>query len=154
MLLGWQARHLDDPETDRPKYLTARGTLKNRLLYGWPKLRETSGPILIVEGVTDMWRAGPGAVALLGKTISRDQVTLLVHPFQDRPVVVMLDNDAEEAAQKVVTAIRSGRGVFGAGQPPVVLAAVPGHKKDPGEADRDAIWRSVTHALKRDRSRS
>ena len=69
ILAGWQAREIEENKS-APKYLTSSGMRRNELLYGLPEARETTGPIVVVEGVTDVWRAGPGAVALFGKSIS------------------------------------------------------------------------------------
>lgn len=49
--------------------------------------------IVVCEGVFDVFRVGPAAVALLGKTISDEQVKLLEKA--KKPVAVFLDGDAD-----------------------------------------------------------
>jgi hypothetical protein len=54
-LAGWQGRLLYDPVPKHcPKYLFAAGTRKARLLYGMPQALKATGPVAIVEGITDV----------------------------------------------------------------------------------------------------
>ena len=141
-LAGWQAREIDEHSV-MPKYLTACGTKRNELLYGLPQAIRTEGPIVIVEGVTDVWRLETNAVALFGKTISDAQHKLLLRHVADRPIVVMLDQDAQQESQRVAKVLRAGRP--GAS---VVVARLPRNRKDPGECTHDEAWGAVKRALK------
>jgi hypothetical protein len=47
---GWQARRIEDGEDNKePKYLTAKGMKKSRLLYGLTAAVRTKGPIVVVR---------------------------------------------------------------------------------------------------------
>lgn len=130
-LVGWQARMLK-PSTSRPKYLTSRGMKKNCVLYGLNEAKQADGPVVIMEGVTDVWRYGAGAVALFGKTISKVQVELLRRHLPGRPIVVLLDRDAAEEARKLREAIIIDRRQYG-DLTPVRLGNLPAGRNDPGE---------------------
>jgi DNA primase len=90
----------------------------------------------VVEGVTDVWRVGPPAVALFGKSASPEQARLLAAGWYGKPVVILLDADAAEEAEKLrrqVAALHPG---------PVVVVALP-EGLDPGSCPRDALWELV-----------
>jgi len=134
VLAGWQARTVPGirpAAAPDAKYLSAAGMQKSSLLYGLPQARQTTGPIVIVEGPTDAWRVGPGAVALLGKDLSITQRALLLHHFSGRPLVVMLDADAQEAALKIQRDLQTARGGDS-----VVIARLP-EGCDPADLTRD-----------------
>ena len=149
VLGGWQARaipgfeHLGGSDA---KYISALGMRKSEMLYGLPQALQTSGPIVVVEGPTDAWRIGPGAVALFGKDLSQTQKLLLVHHFAGRPIVVMLDPDAADAAAQVHRELRLVRPT-GPGDNRVVLARLPDGCEDPGACTREQIWQAVAVAL-------
>ncbi len=46
---------------------------------------------VVVEGVTDVWRLGPGAVGLFGQKYTSHQVQLLANNFDK--ITIMLDSD-------------------------------------------------------------
>ena len=46
-------------------------------LYGYDQAKEKSRSVVVVEGITDVWRLGAGAVATFGIAFTRQQVTLL-----------------------------------------------------------------------------
>jgi len=147
LLAGWQARAIRDTlPKNCPKYLTATGTPKSRLLYGLPMAIKTSGPAVIVEGVADVWNVGTNAVALLGKTISSEQCDLVLRYFRGRPVVVWLDADATEDAARVREHLR--RALVGADRKsPVFIATAPAGRKDPGECNSSEISDAIELAL-------
>ena len=147
VLAGWQARlvtGLDSPCPDA-KYLCAKGMQKSELLYGLPLAIQTTGPVYLVEGATDCWRIGPGAVALFGKVMSRTQKLLLVHHFAGRPIVVLLDPDAREAAQKIQRELQLARG--SRGECRVVLVDLPPGIEDPGACPQEEIFAAATGFL-------
>jgi hypothetical protein len=144
-LAGWQARAID-PEDDRPKYLTSRGTKKTEQLYGLMEAKRESGPVLVVEGVTDVWRYGPGAVALFGKTISAAQVTLLRRHLGRRQILVLLDSDAKDNAEAIRTKIvrcRREHEDYAA----VRIGTLPTGRSDPGECTSAELHALVDEAF-------
>ena len=62
--------------------------------------------IVVVEGVTDVWRLGKGAVATFGTGFTQEQILKLA---SFRRVFIMLDPDAAERADKLAKAV-SGLG--------------------------------------------
>ncbi len=143
-LVGWQARRLRDDENS-PKYLFATGFAKSKHLYGVPQALQVTGPIVLVEGVTDVWRAGPGAVATFGKHISKDQKSLLQLQFAGRPIVILPDADAVDSARMHAAEFRLASGFGGVG--PVMVGSLPPHRSDPGECTREEIWAAVETAI-------
>ena len=123
-----------------------QGMRKSNLLYGLPQAMSTSGPLVVVEGPSDVWRLGSNAVALFGKSISVPPVALLVSHFAGRPIVVVLDHDAQREAQSAVTAIRQSRTNW-RDSAPVILGFPPEGAKDFGETTRDAAWAAVWKSL-------
>lgn len=70
---SWQGRYVGDVDwqaTGMPKYVNCPGTNKRLMLYGFDEAL-TLPFCIIVEGVTDVWAVGAGAVALLGKSMSQ-----------------------------------------------------------------------------------
>lgn len=154
-VVGFQGRAIVD--ADMPKYLTSQGTAKSQLLYGLDRVPSgAKSPVIVTEGPTDVWRAGSGAVALLGKTISDAQCKLLRMMLPGRNVVVMLDPDAASFATSAAdrigsylsrdlrSGVRSGR---------VVVARLP-DLRDPGDCTREEIWASARRALAGKKKRS
>lgn len=157
-LAGWQARLIrSQPHTEStrkvPKYLTARGMRRNDLLYGLPQALKADGPVVLVEGVTDVWRLGPGAVALFGKTISTAQCRLLQRHFADRPVVILLDADAQQEAAEIQKRLSSGQRAAG-GSTAVVVGRVPAHRNDPGDCTPEEVREAVENALHKSDTKS
>jgi hypothetical protein len=146
-LVGWIARSLGEPQDGYPKYLMCKGMRKSEVLYGETHLAATSGPIVVCEGPTDVWRLQTNAVALIGKTISSAQAGLLADQrFGHRPVVVLLDNDAKEDAARVQDAIvqaRKAQAAYG----PVVIAHLPESSDDPASCSREQVMESVQKAI-------
>lgn len=144
VLVGWQARYvgeLDWKAAGVPKYLTYFP--KSLTLYG---LDRAAGhdPVVLVEGATDVWRYGPGAVSALGKSLSHEQARLLGRLLAGgRTLVVVPDtNDptAESAAVDSVLELRR-QGFTG----PVGLAPLPAGT-DPARMARDGLRAVVAAA--------
>jgi hypothetical protein len=148
VLAGWQARIVGEHLGGASKYLSALGMSKSRLLYGLPEALEAHGPAVVVEGPTDVWRLGPGAVALLGKSLSRRQWELLLSRFAGRPLVVLLDADARDEAGKI-RQLLLGPPHARAKVDPVVIARLPEGRQDVGECTRAEAWAAVADALGR-----
>ena len=120
---------------------------KASMLYGLPQALAATGPVLVCEGPTDVWRAGPGAVALLGKSLSLAQQHLLVRHFVGRPIVVLLDRVEVDAASKVASSLRIARSAL-QGDNRVVVGQVPAHRKDPGACTSSELAECVETALR------
>jgi hypothetical protein len=151
IVVGWQGRAIDPDE--RIRYYTAEGTPKSRLLYGLDHVSADGRPVLICEGVTDVWKAGHNAVAILGKHISAEQRKLIREHLSDRPLVVMLDPDAADQAKVVAGQIRETLNLKLTGKSPrsrVVVARLP-DGRDPGDCTREEIWKIADDALTRSR---
>jgi DNA primase len=84
-----------------PKYLACpdnRGIIPLRqTLYN---IDTVTNRVVIVEGITDVWRIGDGAVATLGQAFTQEQVRLLVGRGV-RGALVLFDSDAEERARQL-----------------------------------------------------
>ena len=149
-LLGWQARAITaSSESGPPKYLSAAGMQRNRLLYGLLQALNTTGAIVLVEGPVDAWRVGKNALALIGKSISPAQIELLQRHFRARPIIVWLDADAPgvAAAVDVCARIRHARAAAG-DTAPVVVAQCPAGRKDPGECTSDEVRRVTSKTMR------
>ncbi|MCL2648371.1 MAG: hypothetical protein FWD61_15400 [Phycisphaerales bacterium] len=148
-LAGWQARLIGPPPyEDAPKYRFPKGMEKSRLLYGAEKAIHTTGPVVLVEGTVDVWKVGDHGMALLGKTLSSNQYDRLLRAFSSRPVLVMLDNDAADAAKKIVSSIIVGRHILDDSAPVLSVSPPPG-RKDPGEASSAELRTIITEAMRK-----
>ena len=101
-LYGWQARAIYPDQV--PKYHTARGSRISHVLYGLDHIKQKRNNVFLVEGVTDVWRLGTGAVALFGCHISAPQIQLLKSVTEK--VTVMLDGDALDKAKKIANKLQ------------------------------------------------
>lgn len=144
-LAGWQARNLT-PSPSEPKYFTMPGMRVNRHLYGILEAADGEGPLVVVEGVTDVWRLGPNGIATFGKSMSSQQRQLLIRLAVDRPIVVMYDRDAAGEGDRVAGSLRQLRRDHGLGGR-VVFSAPPDGCADVGEATREAAWAQAHDAL-------
>src|SRR5262249_44725052 len=119
-----------------------------RVLYGLEQVREGTGPVLVTEGPTDVWRAGGDAVALLGKHASDQQIRLIREHLRGRPLVVVLDADAEDEAVKLTDQLRQARA--GSRLRPdaaPVVRAVLSEGCDPCDCSREELWKLAEQAL-------
>lgn len=144
-LVGWQARLLDPP-SGKSKYMTAAGMPTGRVLYNLPNASRATGPLVVVEGVSDVWAVGANAVGLFGKSINAYKADLIVKHAAGRPVVVWLDADAVADAKAVANMIRTARAVSGDLSPQVV-ASCPQGRYDPGECTPSEVNAALTVAL-------
>lgn len=136
--LGWQARYIGAAPKSVPKYYTAPGMRKSSVLYNFDVAKHQDY-IVITEGVMDAWRVGKPGVCLFGKYISKAQTNLLAENFKQKPVIVLLDNDAQDDAQIVSDKLqREGLRVHN--------LCIVGYK-DPGEMSRELIENSIEAEL-------
>jgi hypothetical protein len=145
-LAGWQAREIDAGGRQSRKYLSMKGMRKSQLLYGLPKAIESEGPVIVVEGATDVWRLGTNGVAAFGKMLHPSQIALLIRHFSGRPLVVFFDADAHEDAVVTAHQIRVKRREWGDSSP-VVLATPQDGRGDVADCDHTTAWNCVRNAL-------
>lgn len=115
------------------KWKSSAGQRPRGYLYGYHLARKSNRPgVLVVPGAPDVWRAheaGKCAVALLGWTLSKDQLANLLS--LERMIVLALDNDARgKDATRVIAAMLARRAVD------FRLAIIPPGFKDIGELPR------------------
>lgn len=140
--VGWQGRYVGTPSSPgTPKYFSMPGMLKSQLLYNFD--RAVNSPVLVVvEGVTDVWRVGDSSVALFGCEASPAQLSLIVEYSRGRrPVIVLLDPDAQQEAQSNVVSLRQ-RGV------PAANVSLP-QGLDPGECSSEFVWWTIADQASR-----
>ena len=131
--VGWQCRH--------PRgYYTMPGLKKGRLFYNWDNSCDLPF-IVLMEGVTDVWRFGNGAVALLGKDFSRRRLELLCEN-PNRLVVICLDADDPDAAEK---AMEIERQIVAAGLPTKRVRLPEG--KDPASLETGELYQVILSQL-------
>ena len=127
--VSWTSRAISDENPYR--YISARPEeeLINHkdLLYGQCHVRNTC---IVCEGVTDVWKIGPGAVATFGTSFTRSQVLKL----SKIPVrVIVYDN--EPLAQRQADKLCNLLSVFPGTTHKVVLES----GNDPGNSDPNEI---------------
>lgn len=151
ILAGWQARVIENVPRGVPKYLTAKGMRKSALLYGLTAAVDTEGPVVICEGVTDVWRLRTNGVALFGKDMSLRQQRLLIEHFSGRPLVLFLDEDAQDKVRDARNRLLMARKAAN-DKAEVVIARCPADRSDVGDCTTEEAWDQVAVALKCSRS--
>lgn len=147
-LVGWQGRYLP-PEGafDAPhpkgvaKYTTTPRLPKRMLVYQYDS--STQGRVGVVcEGVTDVWRFGPEAVALLGHDVSLPQAVLLSHWVKkDGALLFLLDGNVTPKGPNVDSLYRTYGKRLG-------VIRLPEHL-DPGQATQTALRHNARRLLER-----
>jgi hypothetical protein len=138
-VIGWQTRKVDtkdDKPTDKKfKYINSATCLHDHLYNFDTALKYDD--IVIVEGVTDVWRVGKNAISLFGKTASKTQLFKMktVWSFMGR-AVVCLDPDADKDAIKLVEKLRKEK-VFSEGV--ALLQLDKTIDKDPADYDEKEL---------------
>jgi hypothetical protein len=147
-LVGWQARSIGDEPSGNgvPKYLSSKGFKKSQAVYGLHLAARSKGPVVLCEGVSDVWRLDRNAVSLFGKSLSTPQRDLITRKLAGRPLVVFLDQDALDDARAVARTLRSARFTLGEASP-VAVAELPSHLADPGDCKKEQAWEFVAAAL-------
>lgn len=72
---------------------------RKNLVYGIDYVK--NGRTLILEGATDVWRVGPGAIATLGTTVTTGQINILKNAGVTK-ASVLFDKGAEVEQEKLV----------------------------------------------------
>ena len=106
--IGWQARYLGDSvggvafnKAGIPKYYTAPGFRKSLHPYNM-EAALAHDTVVVVEGVTDVWRFGPMALAAAGKTLSQAARSRIVEWAQEdrrRLLIVAFDHNPGKPAK-------------------------------------------------------
>lgn len=126
-IVSWTTRAIVDTvtryinATEQQESMSAKG-----LLYGEDHVRHA---VIVVEGPTDVWRIGPGAVATMGLGFSQAQITKLIkYPVR----VIVFDNEpqAQRQAHKLCTLLSPFDGK-------TIKQEL--HAKDPGSASVEEI---------------
>lgn len=135
-VVSWQGRDITDKSPLRYKACPRDCEIiqHQQLLYGFDLVRGDS--IVIVEGIVDAWKLGPGAVATFGIEYSISQVRLL-HPFKNR--FIIFDSD-EPTAQEKAESLAAELGLF-SGEVEII---------DLGEGDPGAMKISDAKSLMRE----
>jgi hypothetical protein len=141
VLVGWQARYPDDVDWKAlglVKYFTQPGMHKGRLLYNLDRAR-TKPFVVISEGVTDVRPLGDYGVALLGKSLSVGQRSLLYQVWPTGPILFLLDPDASGDMDGIICEMLASRPGMR-----VLQIRLPG-EHDPGDYDPTTLWNIIHH---------
>ena len=119
--LGFQGRDITGRQNER--YKCESDTDNKEVLYGeW--LLENKKNILVVEGVFDAWKLGPGAVCTFGIAFTRKQL-LLLSEYEN--VFIMFDD--EKAAQQQAMKLSNELSIIGTNS---FISKLPSKFKDAG----------------------
>jgi len=100
-VVAWQGRIIGECPVGAKKYLFSTGFKKSLTLYNKDNAM-LCDDIIIVEGVTDVWRIGAQGVALFGKTISQRQIEIMAALWgYNGRAVLLLDSDAKASSEAV-----------------------------------------------------
>ena len=147
VLKGWQARYPGELDWKAkgapPKYWGAPRMRKRSLVYNIDRAA-AYGTVAVCEGVTDVWSFGSMAVALLGCSLSEDQLTTLTSAARGATFAVLLD--ADKAGKRAVDDL-ARRIARKAGPGKVAVVGLP-DGKDPGSLPRAYLRSHVLEAMK------
>lgn len=133
VLVGWQGRSLDkDVTKDSPKYIFPYGCSPAHWLYNLDNAKWMD-PVVLVEGVFDVFKVGPHGVGRFGKKTHYKQLLMLQHIWGGRSLIYIPDTDDPRAIAVARGEIADWnvRGLFKGGVHLVTLPA----GKDPGDMD-------------------
>jgi hypothetical protein len=141
-LYTFVARALDP--TVEPKVLYPAGSRRSDVVFNLDRLERLQHPrpLIITEGVFDALRVPNQAVAILGSSISAQQITLLGRlPVGWRPFIIMMDGDkaGRNASGQIHRALWS-HGI------PHVEARLP-EGTDPNDAPQEVLDATIKDAL-------
>lgn len=139
-LVNFTARDVTDRAEEKYKNCPTDDALitTKDAIYGYDNIID--GSAVIVEGPTDVWRLGPGAIGLFGIKYTKHQLNLL-YQKNLKKAVVFFDN--EPTAQKIADKLAKEIGSF----IPDVSVLIPDDDiTDPGEMTKKQVrklWRIV-----------
>lgn len=158
--IWWQSRYIGDPPRGVPKYASCPGVPKAALGYNFDRaVRHQT--IVIVEGPADVWRTGPWALGLLGKSVTPQLSSRLCGPLKSlriqgvRPTVVLMLDPKQDAvalakgrAHHMDTARDRLQAALGNLRVPVLPVWLPPHL-DPGSAERSFLLDRIREEAKK-----
>lgn len=151
--VSWTARAMSD-DVFGPKYLNPPGADHRRLLIGWHVSRVT-GDIVLCEGPLDavrLYQHDLSALALGGKELHDEQLSMLRKLSAKAAVTVMLDPDEEVAPYKLAERLSLHfENIYIAKLP---RKTTDGKKLDPGESTREQAHKAVDNAAQWKSSRA
>lgn len=128
-MVSFQGRDISGKAGDL-KYLASPEALEviphKEVVYGADLVPGSS--VIVVEGVPDVWRLGPGAVGTFGTAFKAPQVKLLVERFDRFFILFDTEHEAQNKARDLATRIAS------VGKEVEILKLEEG---DPGEMKQD-----------------
>jgi hypothetical protein len=130
--VSYQARDITGQSKIKYKACAEKNEIihHKHIAYGIDKVRD--GVAIIVEGIADVWRIGPGAVALFGTSFTTQQINFLVNHLQRAHI--LFDFGEKEAHAKAQ--------VLGNALSPfmeVEILDIRGRYKDPAELPKKEI---------------
>jgi len=143
-LVGFQGRAVGPSST---RYLTAKGTRVAEALYGYDVFPKVSGAKIafLVEGPADVWRFGPGALAMLGTHLSQQKVQLIRELGVDF-IFVLLDGDLGTNPHGI-TIVNGIHSKLERANIPHLIRILP-ENKDPSDLNKEALYEFVLREVK------
>lgn len=134
-VVSWTSRSTTKNTCCQRRYLSAtpehhEAVPLKSTLYGWDY---RSSSVIVVEGPTDVWRIGPGAVATFGARTTEEQIDLLASCPK---VYVCFDSDEPVAWKR---AHRLCRSLASRGRSPKLLKLTCHDPGGAGEAELDEL---------------
>jgi len=146
-LVSWQARRIMETDSKYKKYVFEPHSQASHYLYNMDRAWRFKN-VIICEGVTDVWRIGEdekksvGAVALLGKNMTKEQMDIIkVLWGYDGKGVVMLDPDASKENSTIYRFLKAYN-VFPRGVELIQLK-----DKDPADHTREELMGLIDAAI-------
>ena len=104
VLISYQGRDITDKQKLRYKACSKENELIDHkdTLYGFDEAVALSKSVVVCEGITDVWKLGPGAVATFGTQYKPKQFMLLSQ-FKEIYVLFDCESTAQETAMKLAT---------------------------------------------------
>ena len=134
--VAYQGRDLTNRAKER--YKTVRGFGIKRHLYG-VEHPACHMHLVVVEGVFDQWRMGPGVVATFGTSLSESQLLAIIN-LKPQRVTLFWDADAKiksfQAASHITPFVND------------VRVAIPFEDRDPDDMGSAEAWTAVESAEK------
>lgn len=129
-IVAYQGRIIRENISPKYKFSNSKNILcnPNSMLYGIHKIKNSKS-VIIVEGVTGVWRIGPGSVATFGINWHIEQANIL-RKFQNRYILF----DPEIQAQKKAHELAHWLSLF-----PGNTEIISGFDTDPGELSEKNI---------------
>ncbi|MBU1621763.1 MAG: hypothetical protein KKF27_20400 [Gammaproteobacteria bacterium] len=109
-LVSYQGRDITDKQFAR--YMACKEEEEiishKHVLYGWDQMPYNAKSCIVVEGITGVWRLGPGALGTFGVKYTGSQVRLLTNRFEKVYLLFDPDEAGEQAEKMAQDLIGSG----------------------------------------------